>query len=81
MHGGCLVGRFVGDADYTVRWPTAVLEQELRRLIDRAQRHGLDGDWEAEVKLLLSQAFSSSVPAQDFETLVRAHSGFDDEPF
>jgi hypothetical protein len=75
------LGRFVGDADYAVRWPTAVLEQELRRLIDRARQHGLDGDWEAEVKLLLSQAFSSSVPAEDFETLLRAYTGFDDEPF
>lgn len=75
------MGRFVSDPDYTVRWPGSVLRHELDRLIMRGRVHGETEDWRQEVELLLRQAFSSSVPAEDFGKLGTVAWDYGDEPF
>ncbi len=81
VEGARLVGRFAGDPDFAIRWPREVLADELQRLIAIGQRVGIDSDWMQEVELLLDQAFSSSVPADDFRRLMSKRWNDDDEPF
>ena len=59
---------FVGDDDYALRWPADVFGEELQRLVDRAGRP--DQEWTDEVELLLSQAFVSAAPVEEFRRLV-----------
>lgn len=75
------MGRFANDPDYTLRWPSSVLDGELRRLIRRAETEGGGPEWQDEVRLLLRQAFSSTVPVEDFERVVDTYDAFGDEPF
>ncbi|MHB1535203.1 MAG: hypothetical protein ACYC1D_11480 [Acidimicrobiales bacterium] len=78
--------KFVGDPDYTLRWPAEVFAEEAERLVVRGAEWGTGPDWAEEVDLLLRQAFTSSVPADDFkqvaETSVeRPTYAYDEEPF
>jgi len=75
------MGRFADDPDYTLRWPPDIFEDELRRLIRRAESEGRGSEWRDEVCLLLRQAFSSTVPFEDFERVVDNFEDFGDEPF
>lgn len=75
------VGIFAGDSDFALRWPEAVLAEELRRLIVIGERDGLDSPWSDEVELLLQQAFSSAVPAEDFRRVMSKRKVYDSEPF
>ena len=78
------MSRFVGDPDYALRWPHDIFSEELSRLIRGAERGENDPGWHDEVQLLLTQAFSSQVPADDFRALLPtavAYDDFGDEPF
>lgn len=70
---------FIENPDYTLGWPAEIFAAEAERLAERGRRFGIDQAWRSEVQTLLSQAFPSSVPKQDFERLRR----FDpaEEPF
>ena len=70
---------FLNNPDYTLRWPPELFANEAKRLVRRGETLGAGIDWVYEVKLLLRQAFESSVPAEDFELMARQ--GIDDEPF
>ena len=59
-----------GDPNYALRWPSDLFADEARRLVDRGRRRGVDRAWLAEVGVLLGQAFTSQVPADDFRELV-----------
>lgn len=77
---------FVGDPDYTLRWPPGIFAEEAGRLIRRATAWGINDDWMEEVGLLLRQAFKTSVPADDFAQVLDAHRpptryALDEEPF
>ena len=75
---------FLDNADYTLRWPPEVFAKEVQLLVRRGSQFGIDDDWEAEVDLLLRQAFVSSVPAEDFERIPRyrrVQPIGDEEPF
>lgn len=78
---GIHMGRFASDPDYTMRWPMLILRSELDRLIVRGRVHGETQEWRQEVELLLRQAFSGSVPAEDFAKVAAGHWDYDDEPF
>lgn len=76
------MGRFADDPDFARRWPEAVLADELRRLVTIGERDGLDHEWTQEVELLLQQAFSSTVPVDDFRrVMTQQPQAYDDEPF
>lgn len=75
------MGRFASDPDFALTWPRDVFADELRRLIAVAERDGQSAEWTQEVELLLEQAFSSTVPRDDFSRLNAATWAFDDEPF
>lgn len=77
---------FVGDPDYTLRWPPAIFAAEVERLVRRAATSASQSDWRDEVDLLLRQAFASAVPASDFRRVDQSFSqplgyGDDEEPF
>lgn len=75
---------FASDSEYTLRWPPDLFAGEMRRLLRRGSQHGHTDEWEEEIALLLQQAFSSQVPAEDFRRVVSAQSvtsWSDDEPF
>lgn len=78
--GSLCLGQFIDDPDYLIVWPNDVLQDELRRLIRRAQRNGAGSEWHDEVRTLLRQAFASGVPVDDDFTRVANSSG-DEEPF
>lgn len=60
---------FAGDVDYELRWPPEIFADELRRLVIRARPS--DQAWVDEVALLLEQAFTSSVPMEEFRRIHR----------
>lgn len=77
---------FVGDPDFTLRWPPEVFVEEAERLVRRGTARGAGHDWAEEVDLLLRQAFTSAVPADDFKQIMETATpsptyGNDDEPF
>lgn len=77
---------FVGDPDYTLRWPPAIFAEELERVVRRGRDDDADDDWFSEVELLLNQAFTSKVPADDFKRVWETPAPMpvysdDDEPF
>jgi hypothetical protein len=57
-----------GDDDYALRWPADLFAEELERLISRATPP--DQAWVEDVELLLSQAFASAAPLEEFRRLV-----------
>ena len=69
------------DPNYALRWPSDLFADEARRLVDKGRRRGVDREWWAEVGVLLRQAFTSQVPADDFGELSfpRARPATDDE--
>ena len=76
------VGRFADDPDFARRWPKDLLAQELRRLVTVGERDGVTQEWSEEVELLLQQAFSSTLPVDDFRGAVSQPWVYDDEePF
>lgn len=75
------MGRFASDPDYMVRWPLPILRAELDRLIGRGRVYGESQEWRQEVELLLGQAFSGSVPAEDFAKADASPWDYGDEPF
>ena len=76
------MGRFAGDPDYALHWPVVIARDELQRLIIRGERDGMTTQWRDEVERLLQQAFSSTVPSEDFTHLnSQAVSQYDEEPF
>jgi len=72
-------------ADYTLRWPTSIVADEVRQLLSRAEAEGVTSDWREEVELLLRQAFVSTVPVEDFDEAQRSRPPDlvygDEEPF
>ena len=75
---------FLNNPDYTLRWPPHILREELERILRRATQFGPDQSWRSEVDTLLRQAFTSSVPRQDYERVRNSASPmYDDaeEPF
>lgn len=73
------------DPDYVLRWPPAIFAEELTRLIQRGERLGTGSSWASEVETLLRQAFTSSMPAEDFKRMLdtsgTASWSLDEEPF
>ena len=71
--------------DYTLRWPNHIVADELQRLIALAESEGVTTEWLEEAGTLLRQAFSTVVPAEDFERVRGAASldpiYGDEEPF
>ncbi|MFQ6331525.1 hypothetical protein ACLMAL_36130 (plasmid) [Nocardia sp. CWNU-33] len=57
-------------ADYVLRWPRELFVLEAKALLAGAPPSlGKSGGWVGEVGLLLTEAFVSETPAQDFENL------------
>jgi hypothetical protein len=83
---GFTVNDYMKDPDYMLRWPPELFTEEIDRLIRRAMNFGLGAEWQEEVELLLRQAFSSPVPAEDFKKTFdlrasMAARDLDEEPF
>jgi hypothetical protein len=84
---GGIVSQWSGNPDYTLSWPAEIFEDELRRLIARAEEFA-DSNLDDEIETLFQQAFSSSTPLEDFRRAARAipnraPAGYDpsEEPF
>lgn len=73
------------DPEYETRWPHDILAAQLDRLIVRGRVAGTDADWRDEVETVLRQAFTSPVPARDFQDQWNASARdpiySDEEPF
>jgi hypothetical protein len=54
------------DPDFTLRWPPHLLVEELTKLVAQARQGSVDGDWDEEVRTLLSQAFADETPLSEF---------------
>lgn len=72
--------------EYTLRWPSRIVADEIEGLIALADAEGVSTEWADEVDTLLRQAFVSSVPAEDFQRVdAVANTGplydADEEPF
>ena len=64
---------FDNNPDYALRWPPELLAREVELLSRSGRERGMDSDWRSEVETLLSLAFASPVPADDFARVLTAH--------
>jgi hypothetical protein len=62
---------YADDPSFALRWPREIFASELRRQLDEAKRRGTDAEWAEGVAQLLRDAFSSPVPAEEFQNLAR----------
>ena len=62
--------QFASNAAYTLWWPREFFAEELNVLRSVGIEFGGDQGWAEQVSLLLKQAFTSPVPAADFDNLV-----------
>jgi hypothetical protein len=60
------MGTFANNPDYELRWPPAIFESELRRLIAEGRRTGYDSEWDRSVEWLLRQAFGEGPAVTEF---------------
>lgn len=61
------MGRFAGNPDYSLAWPSPIFRVELETLIEKASRVVNQQEWRVEIETLLRQAFLSETPLQEFE--------------
>jgi len=59
--------------DYTLRWPAAIFASEARVLLGETDR----SDWADRVEWLLTEAFVSDTPLDDFLSATKLSVGFD----
>ena len=65
---------FLDNPDYTLRWPSELFADEVRRLLTRAYQFGRTREWDDEIDHLLREAFTSPAMARDFgELLTNEH--------
>lgn len=64
---------FDNNPDYSLRWPPELLAREVELLVESGSERGMDSSWRSEVETLLSLAFESSAPAEDFKKILKAH--------
>lgn len=65
------MARYADDPSFALRWPKDIFASELGRQLDEAKRRGPDAEWAEAVTQLLRDAFSSPVPAEEFQDLAR----------
>ena len=79
------MSQHAGDPDYTLVWPPQIFREEVGRIISRGEALNYSVEWLDEVKTLVRQAFSSSVPGDDLEAVLTGPpASFEDysrEPF
>lgn len=57
---------FSGNPGYALSWPPETLAEEVDSLAGSETASGMESEWVQEAMLLLRQAFTSPVPADDF---------------
>lgn len=64
---------FDDNPDYALRWPPELFAREVELLVQRGQERSMDSNWRSEVETLLSLAFVSAAPGDDFNKIFKAH--------
>lgn len=64
---------FEDNPDYALRWPPDLFAREVELLVQSGRERSMDADWRSEVETLLSLAFISAAPGDDFNQILKAH--------